>query len=160
MTTIGLTGATGTVGRALLPLLEGDQDVDAVRAVGTREWDPAAEGLSKVTYRQVDVRDREGLEDAWRGAGAVVHLAFSYYALRRADSELREINIQGTENALLAARAVGARRFVYTGSTAAYGWHPERNGRLLSESAPLRPSSQFYSAHKAETISYPRHAAG
>jgi nucleoside-diphosphate-sugar epimerase len=148
--TVGLTGATGTVGRALLPLLEGDEDVDAVLAVGTREWDPSSEGLEKVTYSRVDVRDRDALERAWQGANAVVHLAFSYYGLRRADRELHEINVQGTENAFRAARAVGAKRFVYTGSTAAYGWHPERNGHLLGEDAPLRPSSHFYSAHKAE----------
>src|SRR5919112_4670945 len=100
---IGLTGATGTVGRALLPLLEGDQDVESVSAIGTREWHPEAEGLSKVSYSRVDIRNREGLERVWRGADAVIHLAFSYYGLRKADSELREINIEGTENALRAA---------------------------------------------------------
>lgn len=148
--TVAVTGATGTAGRGLLPLLEADPAVGRVVAVARREWAPVPAGFSKVEYRRADVRDRQALQAAFREADVVVHLAFSLYGVRQGDAELREVNVGGTLNALEAAAAGGARRFVYTSSAAVYGFGRDRPA-TVDEEAPVDPEPRhFYSRHKAE----------
>lgn len=148
--TVAVTGVTGTVGRGLLPFLEDDARVTRVIGLGSRKWDPVAEGFRKVAYRAVDVRDRYSVHEALAGADAVVHLAFSLYGLRYNDDALRAINVQGSKNVLEAAVASGATRFIYTSSGAVYGFDTDRPVRV-DEDAALDPEPRhFYSKHKAE----------
>jgi nucleoside-diphosphate-sugar epimerase len=102
-----------------------------------------------MTYRQGDVRDPGALRAAFEGADVVVHLAFliTGNAPRRTT---RAINVDGTLNTLRAARDVGARRFVYASSVAAYGFGADLPDRI-DEDWPVRPSSRlFYAREKAE----------
>jgi nucleoside-diphosphate-sugar epimerase len=63
---------------------------------------------------------------------------------------IREINVEGTLNAYRAAREVGAERFVYASSVAAYGFHAD-NPVGMSEDWPVRPADRlFYAREKAE----------
>ena len=147
--TIAVVGATGTVGSGLLPRLEADERVGRVLAVGRRSIDPAERGWSKARFRTADVRDPAALRQAVDGAQVVVHLAFvtTGATSRRA---LHAINVEGTRNAFQAAAAVGAERFVFASSVAAYGFHPD-NPVPLTETWPTRPSSAFfYAQEKAE----------
>ena len=73
---VAVTGPTGTFGFGLMPLLQADPRISRVIGVARRPFDPAAHGWDKMTYRRGDVRDSETLEDAFRGADVVVHLAF------------------------------------------------------------------------------------
>ena len=120
-----------------------------VIGLGTRPWSPEDEGLSKVVYRQADVRERYTIRRALEGADVVVHLAFSLYAIRQDNETLEQINVQGSRNVLAAAAAVGATRFIYTSSAAVYGFDSERQV-LVDEDAPVEPEPRhFYSQHKA-----------
>jgi nucleoside-diphosphate-sugar epimerase len=99
-------------------------------------------------YRRGDVRDPAALEDAFKGADVVVHLAFLIVGGDR--STTRAINVEGTLNTFRAAAAAGARRFVYASSVAAYGFHRD-NPIGMTEEWPTRPADRlFYAQEKAE----------
>jgi nucleoside-diphosphate-sugar epimerase len=147
--TVAVTGPTGTFGFGLLPLLEADERVGRVVGIARRPFDPAEHGWSKMDYRQGDVRDPAGLEVAFAGADVVVHLAFLVAGTSSA-ATTRAINVDGTLNALRAAAAAGAARFVYASSVAAYGFHPD-NPVGMTEDWPRRPADHlFYAREKAE----------
>jgi nucleoside-diphosphate-sugar epimerase len=100
-------------------------------------------------YRRGDVRDQDGLREAFQGADVVVHLAFLITGNAPA-ATIREINVDGTLNAFRAARDVGAERFVYASSVAAYGFHRD-NPVGITEQWPVRGSDRlFYAREKAE----------
>lgn len=147
--TVAVTGPTGTFGFGLVPLLEADPRIGEVVGIARRPFDPAEHGWSKMTYRQGDVRDLEGLTEAFAGADVVVHLAFLITG-NAAPETIRAVNVDGTANAFAAAVAAGARRFVYASSAAAYGFHPD-NPIGLREDWPVRPDRRlFYAEEKAE----------
>jgi UDP-glucose 4-epimerase len=147
MLTVAVTGPTGEIGRPFVAALERLPDVGRVIGMARRPFDPAAEGWSKVEYRQGDILDRESVEALVEGADVVAHLAFVIVAGSGAS---REINLSGSRNVFEAAAAAGAKRLVYTSSVAAYGFHRD-SPSLLTEEVPVRGSARHpYSAHKAE----------
>lgn len=106
--TIVVVGATGFVGRHIVPQLE--RSGYAVRAVsrdGARrpEWGPA------VTPMAGDVETGAGLDDAVRGADAVVHLVAIPREARGHTFE--EVNVRGVERVLAAMRSGGVTRIVH-----------------------------------------------
>lgn len=146
--TVAVTGPTGTFGFGLMPLLQADDRVVKVVGIARRPFDPGAHGWSKLEYRQGDVRDADVLAEAFAGADVVVHLAFLIISGSR--DTTRAINVEGTLNAFRAAAAVGARRFVYASSIAAYGFHRD-NPVGMTEDWPTRPADRlFYAQEKAE----------
>src|SRR5918997_2437466 len=122
--TVAVTGPTGTFGFGLMPLLQADDRVARIVGIARRPFDPSEHGWTKMEYRQGDVRDPDALEEAFRDADVVVHLAFMITGT--ADREtIRAINVEGTLNTFRAAAVAGARRFVYASSVAAYGFHSD-----------------------------------
>lgn len=147
--TVAVTGPTGTFGFGLIPLLQADPRIGAIAGIARRPFDPAAHGWTKLRYREGDVRDPAALEAAFAGADVVVHLAFHLTGRAGRDTS-RAINVDGTMNAFAAAAAIGATRFVYASSVAAYGFDPD-NPIGLTEEWPTRPAEQlFYAREKAE----------
>ena len=147
--TVAVTGPTGTFGHGLLPLLQSDDRIARIAGIARRPFDPAAEGWTKMEYRQGDVRDPATLEQAFAGADVVVHLAFMITGNASRET-IRAINVDGTLNAFRAAAAAGARRFVYASSVAAYGFHRD-NPIGMDEDWPVRPATHlFYAQEKAE----------
>jgi nucleoside-diphosphate-sugar epimerase len=147
--TVAVTGPTGTFGFGLVPLLQADDRVTRIVGIARRPFDPAAHGWEKMDYRQGDVRDPGALEEAFRGADVVVHLAFLITGAASREV-IGATNVGGTLNAFRAAAAVGARRFVYASSVAAYGFHPD-NPVGMTEDWPVRPAARlFYAQEKAE----------
>lgn len=146
--TVAVTGPTGTFGLALMPLLQSDDQVDRVIGIARRSFDPAERGWTKMEYRRGDVRDADALRTSFEGADVVVHLAFLILGGRRETT--RAINVEGTLNAFRAAATVGAKRFVYASSVAAYGFHRD-NPIGISEDWATRPADcLFYAQEKAE----------
>lgn len=146
--TVAVTGPTGTFGLALMPLLQEDDRVHRVIGIARRPFDPAERGWTKMEYVRGDVRDADALEAAFDGAEVVVHLAF--LILSGARKTTHAINIDGTVNAFRAAATVGARRFVFASSVAAYGFHRD-NPIGMSEDWPTRPADRlFYAREKAD----------
>jgi nucleoside-diphosphate-sugar epimerase len=146
--TIAVTGPSGDVGRALMRALERSRDVAAIRALGRRELDPAAQGWKKTTYLRGDVRDRDAVEQLVAGADAVVHLAFAIMGAGGGDGQ--RTNLEGSRTVFAAALAAGAKRLVYTSSVAAYGFHGDNPPLLTEEVAPRGTEAHAYSAEKAQ----------
>ncbi|HEV7188589.1 MAG TPA: NAD-dependent epimerase/dehydratase family protein [Blastococcus sp.] len=147
--TVAVTGPTGTFGSGLIPLLQDDDRIARIIGIARRPFDPAARGWTKMEYRQGDVRDPAALEEAFRGADVVVHLAFLITGGATRET-IRSINVDGTLNVFRAAAAAGATRFVYASSVAAYGFHADNPDRI-PEDWPVRPAARlFYAQEKAE----------
>lgn len=146
--TVAVTGVTGTLGLGLMPLLEADDRVAHVTGVARHPFDPASRGWTKTKYLCGDVRDAEMLREAFRHADVVVHLAFQVTGAVPGET-IESVNIGGTLNAFDAAAAVGARRFVFASSVAAYGFHRD-NPIGMTEDWPTRPAARlFYAQEKA-----------
>jgi nucleoside-diphosphate-sugar epimerase len=147
--TVAVTGPTGTFGFGLVPLLQSEPRVQRMVGIARRPFDPAAQGWTKMEYRQGDVREPAALQEAFAGADVVVHLAFMITGTASRET-IRAINIDGTLNTFRAAAAAGAKRFVYASSVAAYGWHSD-NPIGMTEEWPTRPARRlFYGQEKAE----------
>ena len=145
---VAVTGPTGTFGLALMPLLDEDDRISSVVGIARRPFDPQDRGWTKMEYRRGDVRDPDALRTAFEGADVVVHLAF--LILGGNAETTRAINVEGTLNAFDAAARVGARRFVYASSIAAYGFHRD-NPIGIPEDWATRPAERlFYAQEKAE----------
>lgn len=131
-----------------MPLLQNDGRVARVVGIARRPFEPAAYGWTKMEYRRGDVRDPDALRDLFADADVAVHLAFLVTgAAPRA--AIRSVNIDGTLNAFGAAAAAGVRRFVYSSSVAAYGFHGD-NPLGMTENWPVRPAARlFYAQEKA-----------
>ena len=146
--TIAVTGPTGEIGKPFVQALEREDSVERVLAMARRPFDPAALGWAKTEYRQGDILDRAAVEDLVAEADVVVHLAF---IVVKATAGSYDINIEGSRNVFEAAVAAGAKRLVYTSSVAAYGYHDEGDGALLTEDTPARGTERHaYSHQKAE----------
>lgn len=135
-----VAGATGVIGRALLPRL-----IDAGHEVAGMTRDPSkAQGLVEIGAEPVvcDVYDADGLHAAVREASpeAVVHqLTALPDAIdpRRFAEQLAatdQIRVEGTRNLVLAAQQAGARRMV--AQSVAFMYEPE-GGPVKSEDDPL-----------------------
>jgi uncharacterized protein YbjT (DUF2867 family) len=103
-----LTGATGTVGTALLARLTG-----AGRDVRCLVRDPRRLGAERVRVQIAlgDLAEPGSFRNALRGVDTVVHLAAAIRDQRRASIE--ELNAVATVRLLRAAERSGARRFVH-----------------------------------------------
>lgn len=101
-----------------------------------------------------DIRDASAVRRATRGARAVFHLA----ALGSVERSIGDpftshaVNVDGTLNALVAAREEGAERFVYASSSSVYGDTPTLPKDETMAVSPLSP----YAASKLAGESYCR----
>lgn len=110
--TVLITGATGEVGRGVVPYLEKDFDLRLLSV------DPPGDDPRHV---RADLLDWGALCGAMKGAGAVLHLAVAagHTGLYEDDSfnDLRfDVNVKGTYYVFEAARRAGVRRVVYVSS--------------------------------------------
>jgi UDP-glucose 4-epimerase len=145
--TVAVTGPTGDIGRAFLRELDDSPEVDRIVGMARRPFSPSEFGLEKTEYRQGDILEEDSLSDLVEGADVLVHLAFIILGSR---DETHQINLQGTRNVFEAATSAGLKRFVYTSSVAAYGFHEENPQPLTEEVAPKGTEQFYYSAQKAE----------
>lgn len=135
-----LAGATGVIGRAMLPLLvrEGHQVTALVRDAHGERF-VAAQGAQAVTG---DALDRDGLHAALRQARpeVVVHQLTGLRSPDPADpfAVTDRLRTEGTANLLSAAVATGVRRVV--AQSVAFAYEPQ-GGLLKTEDAPLLSSA-------------------
>jgi nucleoside-diphosphate-sugar epimerase len=108
MPRIAVTGASGLVGRHVIPMLleEGHEVCGLARSPQRREPGGTVEGFDFV---EGDVRDAARVRSLVEGCELVIHLASSV----RAEDDIPGIITHGARNVLDAARAVGVKRLVY-----------------------------------------------
>ena len=145
--TVAITGPTGDIGRALLRQLDKAPEVDRIIGMARRPFNPAELGLEKTEYRQGDILDKDSITGLVEGCDVLVHLAF---IILGGHEETHRINLEGTSNVFEAAVSGGVKRFVYTSSVAAYGFHDRNPQPLTEEVVPTGTDEFYYSAQKAE----------
>jgi nucleoside-diphosphate-sugar epimerase len=141
---VAITGATGNVGTSLLAALGGEDSVEEIVGIARRRPEISFERTRWVT---ADVT-RDDLAEAFRGADAVVHLAWLIQPSHdRATT--RAVNFEGSRRVFEAAAAAGVGSIVYASSVGAYSRGPK--DRAVDESWPTDgiPTS-FYSRDKAD----------
>ncbi|HEX6712400.1 MAG TPA: NAD-dependent epimerase/dehydratase family protein [Thermoleophilaceae bacterium] len=144
---VAITGPTGDIGRALLRQLDQAPEVDRIIGMARRPFKPSELGLEKTEYRQGDILDADSIANLVEDADVLVHLAF---IILGGHDETHRINLEGTRNVFEAATSAGLKRFVYTSSVAAYGFHDENPQPLTEEVVPKGTDDFYYSAQKAE----------
>ncbi|SRR5579884_807476 len=103
MTRVLVTGATGVLGRALLERL--DHQEFAVRAAARHV--PASGSDSDVEWVSIDVASGDGVQAALDGVDVVLH------AVNAGGRGSREVNVDGLQGLLLAARTAGVSHVIY-----------------------------------------------
>ena len=139
---IVVTGATGNVGTSLVAALGSDARVTEI--VGLARRLPELRS-PRTTWVQADVLTAP-LADLFRGADAVIHLAWLIQPSR--DGALLEaVNVDGTRRVFEAAAAAGVGALVHASSIGAYSAGPV--DVAVDESWPTEGTpTSFYSRHK------------
>jgi NADH dehydrogenase len=108
---IFVTGATGFVGRAVVPALRAHGY--AVRCLVRRGSELDLRGMEAIERVEGDVLSPDTLERNMAGCDTVVHLVGIIREERATLSTFERIHTQGTVNVLEAAVATGARRYLH-----------------------------------------------
>lgn len=135
-----ITGATSFLGLAVSRyLLEAGHSVVAVVR-------PHSTSRDKLPYHQrctiydLDVGEIEMLSQKISGADVFLHMAWDGIgSAGRQDPEIQKLNVEYSLRAVRAAKALGCRRFVFSGSQAEYGIHRDE----ITEESACVPVSQY-----------------
>jgi len=151
---IVITGASGLVGGNLVrALLAQERPVRALVHHDRR----ALDGL-RVETVSADLSDPASLEQAFRGAQVVYHLAGSISIRMDNWEELQRVNVEGTRNVVEACLRCGVEKLVYFSSIHAYRQEPLN--LPLDEDRPLLTDEHIppYERSKAAAESIARQA--
>ncbi|MDH5284336.1 MAG: NAD-dependent epimerase/dehydratase family protein [Gemmatimonadota bacterium] len=137
-----VTGASGFVGRHLVPaLVDGGHVVRATCRPGRRA--PLGTGAAEWTPLH-DITSETEWAVAVRGVDAVVHLAGLAHQIgpgaETRESEFQRVNARGTERLAEASRRAGVRRVVMVSSIAVLGPY---QGTPFTEASPCAPDTAY-----------------
>ena len=145
-----ITGASGFVGRTLLPVLSlrSHEIVAAMRAAPSDRETPS----NSVAIG--DINAATNWSAALHGADAVVHLAARVHIMsenaRDPLREFRRVNTDGTLNLARQAAAAGVKRFIFL-STIGVNGNSTSHGNIFTETSASLPHDPYsVSKHEAE----------
>lgn len=138
-----ITGATGNVGTSLIRQLVAHPRRYEIVGLARRIPEKPSR---QVEYFSVDV-GVDSLEEHFRGADAIVHLAWQLHPSRDA-RQLERSNVHGSWRVVEAAARAGVGALLYTSSVGAYA--PGRKPRRVDECWPTTGiETSFFSRQKA-----------
>ena len=146
-----VAGATGVVGRRLVPLLAGaGANVTAVARSDAKAAQLEKQGAKPV---RVDLFDPAAVEAAVAGSDAVINVATKIPSGLRilmpgAFRENIRIRTEASQNLALAAINTRARTFIQESFAPTY---PDRGDEWIDESVPIQPTSYVRSVLDAES---------
>lgn len=134
-----VTGATGHIGNVVVrELLVRKKKVRAMVLPG-EDLKPL-EGLN-VEVVEGNVLDPGSLDKACKGVRMIFHLAGMISIMPGDYEKMRQINVQGTQNMIAAAKKARVKRLVYTSSIHALRRIPE--GTVVDESVEFDPENSM-----------------
>jgi len=143
---IVVTGASGLVGGNLVrALLAQGRPVCALVHRDHRTLD----GLN-VDIVSADITDPSSLQQAFRGADIVYHLASSISISTENWDELERVNVLGTRNVIEACLQNNVRRLLYFGSIHAYDHAPF--DQPMDESRPLLTGDHIHPYERSKAL--------
>lgn len=167
-----VTGAAGFIGSHLVQtLLELHQHVVGFDNFSTghrKNLEEIERGAKPDDWRRFrfiegDIRDLDACKLACEGVELVLHQAALGSVPRSIEDPIttNSVNVGGFVSMLTAARAAGARRFVYAASSSTYGDHPglpkveSQIGKPLSPYAVSKLANELYADVFASTYGFP-----
>jgi nucleoside-diphosphate-sugar epimerase len=135
-----VTGGAGFIGANLVRRLAGlGARVRVFDDLSSGHLENLAGLEPSVEFVRGDLRDAAAVRAAAQGAAHVFHLGALASVQASVDdpAATHEINVTGTLNVLLAARAAGVRRVVFSSSASIYGDDPQMPKREDMRPAPL-----------------------
>jgi len=118
---IGVTGANGLLGSFIVRKLI-DENVPFVAYRRSGSDSSLLDDVSdKIAWREMDLLDAVGMDDALDGVTAVIHAAALVSFNPRSSETIARVNTEGTRNLVNACLANNVKRFVYVSSVAALG---------------------------------------
>lgn len=142
-----ITGGAGFIGSSLAEeLVNAGESVRVLDNLATGRERNLATLKGRIQFLDGDVRDLNTVRTAMEGIEVVFHEAALPSVPRSIVDPLGslEVNVNGTQNVLLAARESGVRRVVYASSSSVYGDTPTLPKREDMPTNPLSP----YAVHK------------
>ena len=137
-----VTGGAGFIGSNLVDgLLARGDEVRVVDSFLTGKRENLAHVADRITLIEEDIRDADAMRRAAAGADFVFHQAALASVPRSVEDPVttNDICVNGTLSVLEASRAAGVRRFVYAGSSSAYGGKAALPAREDGPVAPISP---------------------
>ncbi len=127
-----MTGATGFIGRHLVPALLRRGDSVRILARSNARAHPLRDTGAQVVVG--DLADPGAISGIADGVDVIFHLVSAMVA---DDAVFERVDVQGTERLLVEAERAGVRRLVYPGTLAAYPLAEKRNGTVIDERCPF-----------------------
>jgi nucleoside-diphosphate-sugar epimerase len=137
-----VTGGAGFIGSNIVDELVGrGQEVRVLDDLSSGNERNLAGVRSKIDFRVGNITNLAALQSACQGVECVIHLAARTSVPRSVKDplETNAVNIDGTLNALVAARDAKVRRFVFAASSSAYGETPELPKLETMQPKPISP---------------------
>jgi dihydroflavonol-4-reductase len=143
-----VTGASGFIGSAVTRAVQ----AKGARVVALVEPGANPRNLADLDVERAvtDIRDRDAVRAACRGARYVFHLAALYRFWARDPQVFQDVNVGGTVNVLDAVRAAGCERMVYTSTVGVLGLGGTKRGQPADETcyADVRKLAGHYKQTK------------
>ncbi|MGU3401120.1 NAD-dependent epimerase/dehydratase family protein [Brucellaceae bacterium D45D] len=147
MKRIVLTGASGNIGRALLPKirhLAAQWVLTDIHPGHDEDGGPSMENHDgHIEFVLCDLADQDRLRETVRGADCILH--FGGIASEAPFDDILEANIRGTWNLYEAARLENVPRVVFASTNHVVGYYPQTE--RISPSMPMKPDG-LYAASK------------
>jgi nucleoside-diphosphate-sugar epimerase len=137
-----VTGGAGFIGSNIVDeLVRRGQEVIVLDDLSSGNEKNLAAVRNKIDFRVGSVTDLKDVQAACRGVEYVIHLAARTSVPRSVQDplETNRVNIDGTLNALVAARDAKVQRFVFAASSSAYGETPELPKLESMQTQPISP---------------------
>ncbi len=135
---IAVTGATGFLGSHITDRLLRDGHLVSILA---RDPDKARRFEGRVERIVVaDVNDKAAMARLVQGADSILHLVSNFRTASGPPDSYRQINAEGTINALSAAEKAGVRRFIYCSTIGVHGHVKETPA---DENSPFNPGDLY-----------------
>ncbi len=134
---VAVTGSTGHLGSALIPMLE--EQGFRLRCLYRKEKPGTVS--DGVTWVKGELREEHSIEELLRGCEVLIHCAGVVSVGEDNKEEVAQVNIEGTGKLVQACEKKDIRFIHISSSTATYSKKP---GQALDEKAPLVDSREFY----------------